>query len=151
MYPKQAYSFFFFNDTATTEIYTLSLHDALPISGASSPASGHRELRRGDHRADCPRQARDHPAHPDDVSQHAGNAEDPAADGEAEGALQGRSDGAPEGDDGALPPPPGEPAIGLPPDGPPAPDLRRAVQRAVARDRAPACAVRAVDQRPLGS
>src|SRR2546425_11065486 len=28
--------FFFFNDTATTEIYTLSLHDALPIS--SQPA-----------------------------------------------------------------------------------------------------------------
>src|SRR4028118_2439528 len=27
--------FFFFNDTATTEIYTLSLHDALPISKAS--------------------------------------------------------------------------------------------------------------------
>src|SRR2546422_4586149 len=27
-------SFFFFNDTATTEIYTLSLHDALPISAA---------------------------------------------------------------------------------------------------------------------
>src|SRR3712207_9258091 len=27
-----AYFFFFFNDTATTEIYTLSLHDALPIS-----------------------------------------------------------------------------------------------------------------------
>src|SRR6266567_8213906 len=27
--------FFFFNDTATTEIYTLSLHDALPISPAS--------------------------------------------------------------------------------------------------------------------
>src|SRR3712207_7617890 len=26
--------FFFFNDTATTEIYTLSLHDALPISVA---------------------------------------------------------------------------------------------------------------------
>ncbi len=25
------YTFFFFNDTATTEIYTLSLHDALPI------------------------------------------------------------------------------------------------------------------------
>src|SRR3712207_8895049 len=31
-------SFFFFNDTATTEIYTLSLHDALPISD-SRPAS----------------------------------------------------------------------------------------------------------------
>src|SRR2546430_8224281 len=31
------FSFFFFNDTATTEIYTLSLHDALPISIAGSP------------------------------------------------------------------------------------------------------------------
>src|SRR3712207_9115863 len=30
--------FFFFNDTATTEIYTLSLHDALPISFAQSMA-----------------------------------------------------------------------------------------------------------------
>src|SRR2546422_6685152 len=29
--------FFFFNDTATTEIYTLSLHDALPISVAFRP------------------------------------------------------------------------------------------------------------------
>src|SRR3712207_9236812 len=28
---KQDVEFFFFNDTATTEIYTLSLHDALPI------------------------------------------------------------------------------------------------------------------------
>src|SRR5256885_10717324 len=28
------FAFFFFNDTATTEIYTLSLHDALPISGS---------------------------------------------------------------------------------------------------------------------
>src|SRR6266478_9544674 len=28
--------FFFFNDTATTEIYTLSLHDALPFSNSSS-------------------------------------------------------------------------------------------------------------------
>src|SRR5215217_5180514 len=27
--------FFFFNDTATTEIYTLSLHDALPISASA--------------------------------------------------------------------------------------------------------------------
>src|SRR5580704_19638150 len=36
--------FFFFNDTATTEIYTLSLHDALPIlpraSSSMSPARG---------------------------------------------------------------------------------------------------------------
>src|SRR6266571_41123 len=29
--------FFFFNDTATTEIYTLSLHDALPISCRTRP------------------------------------------------------------------------------------------------------------------
>src|SRR2546427_8534137 len=29
-------TFFFFNDTATTEIYTLSLHDALPIFSCSS-------------------------------------------------------------------------------------------------------------------
>src|SRR3712207_7886232 len=29
------YFFFFFNDTATTEIYTLSLHDALPICGGA--------------------------------------------------------------------------------------------------------------------
>src|SRR2546427_5621865 len=28
---SHSFSFFFFNDTATTEIYTLSLHDALPI------------------------------------------------------------------------------------------------------------------------
>src|SRR3712207_7091402 len=31
-------NFFFFNDTATTEIYTLSLHDALPISAADAVA-----------------------------------------------------------------------------------------------------------------
>src|SRR5258705_5309085 len=31
MRPSQFSVFFFFNDTATTEIYTLSLHDALPI------------------------------------------------------------------------------------------------------------------------
>src|SRR3954463_6967834 len=30
-FPSPRPSFFFFNDTATTEIYTLSLHDALPI------------------------------------------------------------------------------------------------------------------------
>src|SRR2546429_7377160 len=31
MQARDYFSFFFFNDTATTEIYTLSLHDALPI------------------------------------------------------------------------------------------------------------------------
>src|SRR2546427_12147280 len=32
--------FFFFNDTATTEIYTLSLHDALPILESLLPENG---------------------------------------------------------------------------------------------------------------
>src|SRR2546427_11490707 len=49
--------FFFFNDTATTEIYTLSLHDALPISrlrhAAAGPVRG--RLRRGHRRPAMPR------------------------------------------------------------------------------------------------
>src|SRR5256885_3810750 len=46
--------FFFFNDTATTEIYTLSLHDALPISrGRRLPIqAGH--LRSGKLRGGAP-------------------------------------------------------------------------------------------------
>src|SRR2546430_4895440 len=40
--------FFFFNDTATTEIYTLSLHDALPISSSHGAAPlGERDVGRG--------------------------------------------------------------------------------------------------------
>src|SRR5688572_30288856 len=35
--PTCYFVYFFFNDTATTEIYTLSLHDALPISGMGRP------------------------------------------------------------------------------------------------------------------
>src|SRR2546430_8415213 len=46
-------SFFFFNDTATTEIYTLSLHDALPICG--------RGARR--HRRELPLPEADRPRH----------------------------------------------------------------------------------------
>src|SRR2546430_340119 len=42
-----SFLFFFFNDTATTEIYTLSLHDALPISQeAHPPCSWKPRLRR---------------------------------------------------------------------------------------------------------
>src|SRR5256885_17238394 len=41
-----SFFFFFFNDTATTEIYTLSLHDALPICGA---VGGHRLPQRRAH------------------------------------------------------------------------------------------------------
>src|SRR5439155_21436589 len=37
--------FFFFNDTATTEIYTLSLHDALPIYVTAAADFGALELR----------------------------------------------------------------------------------------------------------
>src|SRR3712207_8397718 len=60
--------FFFFNDTATTEIYTLSLHDALPISRADLPGGGthldgghgrpHRRRGLQDRRRDRPFEAR---------------------------------------------------------------------------------------------
>src|SRR2546430_11252598 len=45
----QLFPLFFFNDTATTEIYTLSLHDALPISGRRHRRSdlGHRPEHHG--------------------------------------------------------------------------------------------------------
>src|SRR2546430_3895871 len=51
IFPHPSYIFFFFNDTATTEIYTLSLHDALPIwrrlwTADRSPAPGHTDHRR---------------------------------------------------------------------------------------------------------
>src|SRR5476651_2871898 len=38
--------FFFFNDTATTEIYTFSLHDALPISALEASMHGFRHAQR---------------------------------------------------------------------------------------------------------
>src|SRR2546430_15540860 len=44
------FSLFFFNDTATTEIYTLSLHDALPISRARASCGTLGEGRVGAHR-----------------------------------------------------------------------------------------------------
>src|SRR5256885_12975037 len=49
--------FFFFNDTATTEIYTLSLHDALPICALDR--GRHIERQRG-----CAARERDGQAHP---------------------------------------------------------------------------------------
>src|SRR5437762_4836748 len=42
------YFFFFFNDTATTEIYTLSLHDALPIFSDADNQWTDQEIRRAD-------------------------------------------------------------------------------------------------------
>src|SRR5436853_7438387 len=52
-----SFFFFFFNDTATTEIYTLSLHDALPICGkdvqdAGRPADDRGGIRRERRRQD---------------------------------------------------------------------------------------------------
>src|SRR2546426_11766022 len=41
-----SFFFFFFNDTATTEIYTLSLHDALPISKEFIKPIPYEELQR---------------------------------------------------------------------------------------------------------
>src|SRR2546426_846103 len=51
--PTSPSFFFFFNDTATTEIYTLSLHDALPISVGEcfQPVGG----------PGCPAARREHP------------------------------------------------------------------------------------------
>src|SRR5437867_7181675 len=48
------YFFFFFNDTATTEIYTLSLHDALPIWSGRTPGRASRG-----HLPRCPVRCRD--------------------------------------------------------------------------------------------
>src|SRR5258708_15811056 len=45
--PSPPSFFFFFNDTATTEIYTLSLHDALPIWRLSRHRQRHRGIARG--------------------------------------------------------------------------------------------------------
>src|SRR2546426_3167813 len=50
--------FFFFNDTATTEIYTLSLHDALPISDRAGSWSGIRPAGRRGRRGTCPPRGR---------------------------------------------------------------------------------------------
>src|SRR6266496_5126801 len=54
--------FFFFNDTATTEIYTLSLHDALPISGVRLELLQTGDRRRHRHRAG-PERAREEDPH----------------------------------------------------------------------------------------
>src|SRR3712207_9176680 len=52
--------FFFFNDTATTEIYTLSLHDALPISSGSNVwcSSARLQRRATKPRGNCSRRSR---------------------------------------------------------------------------------------------
>src|SRR5688572_31551734 len=48
---SHANNVFFFNDPATTEIYTLSLHDALPILGTGAGGRARRSRGRAAHRA----------------------------------------------------------------------------------------------------
>src|SRR2546430_13686008 len=55
--------FFFFNDTATTEIYTLSLHDALPICQRPPHPDRRRPRRRRQPRPRRPRQCDDRQWH----------------------------------------------------------------------------------------
>src|SRR3989304_3150851 len=59
-----SYAVFFFNDTATTEIYTLSLHDALPICGAAArhaTTSGHTTaMRTPGKRSSLPERSEEH-------------------------------------------------------------------------------------------
>src|SRR3712207_9138555 len=72
--------FFFFNDTATTEIYTLSLHDALPIYGVRprravprrQPPRGARlrQLARRAGRADLPARVADRVRRPHRSEEH---------------------------------------------------------------------------------
>src|SRR2546429_8165144 len=52
--PRHRFHFFFFNDTATTEIYTLSLHDALPILSRATTS--------GEKKATCPGRRESHVA-----------------------------------------------------------------------------------------
>src|SRR3712207_9331654 len=73
---------FFFNDTATTEIYTLSLHDALPIWAARRRRDGARGAS-VDTTSTAPRGS-----HPAGVPQTAG----PATPEERPGRLAGRGD-----------------------------------------------------------
>src|SRR3712207_7428969 len=56
---------FFFNDTATTEIYTLSLHDALPIWGGDDRPRAGQRAHGGPHAARQAVRGRPRPARPD--------------------------------------------------------------------------------------
>src|SRR2546422_8900104 len=84
--------FFFFNDTATTEIYTLSLHDALPISRVGSlllrraRGRARRALRHGDQRGAV--QHEHEPLRPRRQAQYGAHVR--AAGARRTGGLQGR-------------------------------------------------------------
>src|SRR2546421_6480509 len=76
--------FFFFNDTATTEIYTLSLHDALPICRRRPPWPARIRSAPGDDRPACFGKATSSP-----VPRHAGRS---SRSEEHTSELQSRSD-----------------------------------------------------------
>src|SRR5258708_21948695 len=63
--PLFFFFFFFFNDTATTEIYTLSLHDALPISAKRAAVQINNSRQLADGRRACVRDAAQKPKHGD--------------------------------------------------------------------------------------
>src|SRR5471030_2255670 len=81
-----SFFFFFFNDTATTEIYTLSLHDALPLlerqlDSAAAAAECREDRHGGDGRGVAPRIQRETPAVARDRDDpHARRAREPGGD-----------------------------------------------------------------------
>src|SRR3712207_7378203 len=85
------FSVFFFNDTATTEIYTLSLHDALPIylgergGPARALRGGHEARLRGTARRD-----REHHPLPERAGRRVAGGEHPARSEEHTSELQSR-------------------------------------------------------------
>src|SRR2546425_2472625 len=75
------YFFFFFNDTATTEIYTLSLHDALPISS-------HHQKHEADHGQRSDRQHNHQIEQPHRVPDAVNSRDQPADDGDGQTGHQ---------------------------------------------------------------
>src|SRR2546425_12001016 len=84
--------FFFFNDTATTEIYTLSLHDALPIL---HQAAEHRPGEHGQQHALPPDEGSHHRHHLDVAAAHRLFLEHPSAH-HADRVQQGEARSRPE-------------------------------------------------------
>src|SRR5947209_19663859 len=58
--PLSITMFFFFNDTASHRIYTLSLHDALPISGAAAVGAQSHQTRHGHQAGPGPLRSEEH-------------------------------------------------------------------------------------------
>src|SRR5258708_29803263 len=80
MLPRLPLCLFFFNDTATTEIYTLSLHDALPILSAllgQGLALTFFAERRAGCRASAPRRRRSTPCAPSRSEEHTSELQSP--------------------------------------------------------------------------